>query len=882
MPIISFIVVLYLFPPCLSDICFHCSCDESSRSVLCTSPSLLIRTVSLLPWVEQIHLVGLNLPHPPHFLFHTGVRVLRINRCGLQELSAHSLLSLPNLEVLNLADNHLETLPTTLFRSLKHLRVVNVAGNRIFNLTPMPWILAENVILEELDLSDNPLSLSTKNTSLPSARQLYLSNSNLEMINSSAVLFQPSTPCPMNESCRYLSLNSLNVSRITTLDLSRNEELTIDISALEAFENISYLDLALNHLPPKFSDWLELRSHVKSLNISHSHLTYDTWSWCGKDLETLDVSGLKLKKMSLGRNCILRSVFARDNLLKSIYLEVISLETLHLDRNLFSEWPTLPPGVALENLHILSISSNLISLLPPYALSQFPALQHLDVSKNRLSEIDHQAFPSLGMQLVSIDLSFNQLVLLPHPVLPSLLYLDVSSNNLVTIDPVLFAGFPLLQNLRLANNPSLFSRCETKCWSDSLSELTNLIDLDLSNCALSRSLALSHLQSLRSLILRGNQIISINANDIPAGIGGAVAVGEQPIKTLLSPSAGARMSLAETLTNLVFAPITDIRDVKMSGNWMWAAKCEGEGAKLVEACDAMCKALAEAGCAIDGGKDSLSMAAIVEGEVVKAPGTLVLSAYAPCVDITKVITPDLKGPTDGAKYSTIIYVRMGSYLEKNRLGGSAFAQVLKQIGNEPSDVENISTLVAAFSAIQKLIIDDVILAGHDVSDGGFITALLEMAFAGNIEIHVNIQTKAARVRCSFYYSKSTTDPLAFLFAEEPGVFLEVNSKDVHQVIAALTAASAETMVIGTVKKVYGSDAKVNININGESVINEGLVGLREIWEETSDRLGLLQTDKDCLEQAKLVCCQPIILELFGLRYHVPCSWPRTWAQELSR
>ncbi|KJH46467.1 leucine Rich repeat-containing domain protein [Dictyocaulus viviparus] len=122
------------------------------------------------------------------------------------------------------------------------------------------------------------------------------------------------------------------------------------------------------------------------------------------------------------------------------------------------------------------------------------------------------------MQLVSIDLSFNQLSVLPHPVLPSLIYLDISSNNIVTLDPVLFIGLPLLQHLRMANNPQIFTRCTKKCWLDNLNELTNLIDLDLSYCALSRTLPLSHLSSLRTLLLRGNQIADVNGADLPPNL----------------------------------------------------------------------------------------------------------------------------------------------------------------------------------------------------------------------------------------------------------------------------------------------------------------------------------------------------------------------------
>lgn len=107
------------------------------------------------------------------------------------------------------------------------------------------------------------------------------------------------------------------------------------------------------------------------------------------------------------------------------------------------------------------------------------------------------------------------------------------------------------------------------------------------------------------------------------------------------------MTVAESLSNLVFAAISDLQDVKCSGNWMWAAKLPGEGAALYDACEAMCSIMAELGIAVDGGKDSLSMAARVGKETVKAPGTLVVSTYAPCPDVRKVITPDLKAPSMG-------------------------------------------------------------------------------------------------------------------------------------------------------------------------------------------------------------------------------------------
>ncbi|XGW13532.1 hypothetical protein V3C99_000112 [Haemonchus contortus] len=508
-----------LFHTSQADICAYCSCDRHAKSVTCNSPTLLIRTVSLLPWIEQVHLIDLNLPYPPHFLFHPALRVLRINRCGLQSLSAHSLLPLPNLEVLNLADNHLDALPTTALRSLKHLRVVNLARNRLANLSLFSPVLAENVVLEQLDLSGNPIALSTAAASLPPSEQLLLSSANLAFINASAIVFQPSTICPMDVGCRILPISTAEFSRLNAFDVSNNR-IKIDISALTALTNASHLDFSYTHLPPSFINWLVDDSRAKSLNLSHAelHLMDESWSACGRNLKTLDITGLRLKRLHLLKNCVLTTVFARDNLIETSWLEAVSLEELHLDRNLFTDWPVLPPGVALDRLRSLTLSSNLLTSLPPHALSPFPNLQHLDVSRNQISEIDHLAFPTLGMQLVSIDLSFNQLSILPHPVLPSLIYLDVSSNNLVTMDSALFAGLPLLQHLKLANNPQIFTRCEERCWSDHLDELTGLIDLDLSYCDLSRALHLSHLPSLRTLLLRGNQIVTMNAADLPPNL----------------------------------------------------------------------------------------------------------------------------------------------------------------------------------------------------------------------------------------------------------------------------------------------------------------------------------------------------------------------------
>uniref|UniRef100_A0A7E4W4A2 phosphoribosylformylglycinamidine synthase n=1 Tax=Panagrellus redivivus TaxID=6233 RepID=A0A7E4W4A2_PANRE len=315
-------------------------------------------------------------------------------------------------------------------------------------------------------------------------------------------------------------------------------------------------------------------------------------------------------------------------------------------------------------------------------------------------------------------------------------------------------------------------------------------------------------------------------------VGSAIAVGEQPIKGLVDPAIGARMSVGEALTNLVFAPITELQDVKCSGNWMWAAKVEGEGGRLVKACDAMCDVMKTLGIAIDGGKDSLSMAARgKDDKIICAPGTLVISAYAPCIDIRNVIAPDLKVYDEAP--TTIVYISMANKRPKYRLGGSALAQTYSQLGSDFPDLDDPEYFKTAFNVVQSLVRNKYALSGHDVSDGGLITALLEMAFAGNCEIHANIVAPA--------------ETIEILFSEELGVLLEVPQQSLGHVLAGCQQNGILVQQIGEAVRLHGSDATVRVSVNGELVIDEGLNDLREIWEETSDRLELLQTAEPCVK-----------------------------------
>ncbi|EDO49597.1 predicted protein [Nematostella vectensis] len=319
-------------------------------------------------------------------------------------------------------------------------------------------------------------------------------------------------------------------------------------------------------------------------------------------------------------------------------------------------------------------------------------------------------------------------------------------------------------------------------------------------------------------------------------VGSATAVGEQPIKCLVDPGCGARMTVGEALTNLVFAKITDLKDVKCSGNWMWAAKLPGEGAALYDTCKAMCGVMAELGIAVDGGKDSLSMAARVGSDTVKAPGALVVSVYAACPDVCLTVTPDLKLPGGNG---TLLYVRMGA--EGWRLGGSALAQVYQQIGDVSPDMDNPQLFISAFNTTQELLSQKLITSGHDVSDGGLVTTLLEMAFAGNCGLDTNIPVTS--------WTPQHSKAIDVLFAEELGLVLEVKPENVEAVQNAYQRNGVCCLVIGKTAGL-GEGSGILIKVDGETVLEDKMVALRDLWEETSFQLELLQSNPSCVEIEK--------------------------------
>ena len=317
--------------------------------------------------------------------------------------------------------------------------------------------------------------------------------------------------------------------------------------------------------------------------------------------------------------------------------------------------------------------------------------------------------------------------------------------------------------------------------------------------------------------------------------GAATAIGEKPILGLLDPGSMARMCLGEALTNLVWAQVSHLEDVKCSGNWMWPAKLEGEGAALYDTAVALRDILLELGVSIDGGKDSLSMAAIApldglsEEETVKTPGTLVLSAYVTCPDVTGTITPDLKLPGRGR----LLFVDLSC--GKHRLGGSALAHVYGQLGDEPPDVEDVQLLRRAFDTVQTLIKRKLVTSGHDRSDGGLVTALLEMAFAGDCGIEVDLGNSEGEA------------VIPVLFSEELGLILEVSPDAENMVCQVMEKAGVPCLPIGRCLQ----EPQVRICLGGDTVLEGDVRELRDLWEETSYQIELLQANPTCVRQERL-------------------------------
>lgn len=238
----------------------------------------------------------------------------------------------------------------------------------------------------------------------------------------------------------------------------------------------------------------------------------------------------------------------------------------------------------------------------------------------------------------------------------------------------------------------------------------------------------------------------------------ATSIGHAPIASLIDPVAGTRTAIAEALSNIIWAPIKDgIKGISLSANWMWACKNEGEDARLYAAVQSCSDFAIELGINIPTGKDSLSMKQKYPNEEVIAPGTVIISAGGNCTDIKKVVEPVLQ-----IGGGSIYYINLSQ--DDFKLGGTSFAQVLNTVGTEVPTIKDAEFFKKAFNVIQDAIVNNQIIAGHDIGSGGLITTLLEMCFA-------NTNTGATIDSSSF----EEKDLIKILFAENIGIVFQAKN-----------------------------------------------------------------------------------------------------------
>ena len=417
--------------------------------------------------------------------------------------------------------------------------------------------------------------------------------------------------------------------------------------------------------------------------------------------------------------------------------------------------------------------------------------------------------------------------------------------------------------------------------------------------------------------------------------GAAVAVGERPLLSIQSPEAMVRTSLGEALTNMAGVPLGPggRYDIKCSANWMWPAAGSSEAAALHDAVAALSECMVGLGVAVDGGKDSLSMEVRMQKpsgpsgpgvagaaggagdgsgseeadfETVKGAGTLVVTAYAPCADVTKTVTPDLKvphrnGPKGGTgagsgRRGAIILVDVAA--GRRRMGGSSLAATLGKpdlwpvpdlVGSDEGRCEGegegegegqaegaegaSSLLGAGFDVIQRLVSDQMISAIHDVSDGGALVSLVEMGLAGDVGFSVDLPLPSGNTPSEGGDGKAGGEgaggeggavmlphEAAALFSEELGWFIEVDplgetpldpngssngssgSSRVESVLAAFSDAGVPAYLVGESRH----ERSLSVSVGGRPLLDAPLSLVRMWWETTSLRLDRLQAAPACV------------------------------------
>ncbi|MDD4656431.1 MAG: phosphoribosylformylglycinamidine synthase [Bacteroidales bacterium] len=309
--------------------------------------------------------------------------------------------------------------------------------------------------------------------------------------------------------------------------------------------------------------------------------------------------------------------------------------------------------------------------------------------------------------------------------------------------------------------------------------------------------------------------------------GMATSIGHAPAVAMINAAAGSRIAIAEALTNLLWIPIeAGIKGVSLSANWQWPCKNLGEDARLYSAVKAASDFAIELGINIPTGKDSLSMTQkYPDGSKVLAPGTVIISSVCSTNQVSNVIEPVLQKEPN----STILYIPF-TIMDENsfNLGGSAFAQITTQLGNETPDITYPTYFKECFLAVQEMVKNNLLLAGHDISAGGLVNALLEMNFAnreGGLEIDLSMLEEK--------------DPIKILFAETPSVVVQVNNSNLEAVNEVARDFGVTLLSIGN----YIQERELRIKLH-KTALNLDIDHYRDLWFNTSYLFDIKQVGEE--------------------------------------
>lgn len=327
--------------------------------------------------------------------------------------------------------------------------------------------------------------------------------------------------------------------------------------------------------------------------------------------------------------------------------------------------------------------------------------------------------------------------------------------------------------------------------------------------------------------------VTITSHGSNIHTGEAMAIGESPISALISPAASAKVSVAESLLNLYAADVTALERVRLSANWMAAPAHEGEGAALYEAVQAIGLDICpDLGVSVPVGKDSMSMKMKWGKDTsVTSPVSVVVTAFGPVDDVRRSWTPQLQR-VEGAK---LVHVDLG--LGKKRLGASALSQVFSEVGDSCPTVDDnklLANVLKSFEVLHKKH-EGLVLAYHDISDGGLIVALLEMAFAGRVGLDIAVS------------GQSNDDLLPTLFSEELGAVFQVSDADKFiEVLIDAGVPPKALSIVGSVKN--GKEQEISIRYNGNEVIHSTRGALQQTWAKTSYKIQRLRDNPKSADQ----------------------------------